>query len=298
MKNKRFKLWHAIFLILSSTMFISGTTFYILSHVNKVQKKRLFDDGYSIRVIVQTGSKKEALKTSYLAELMNLSVDKPTNIYQFDEHKAAQDLLKCPLIQQAKVKKIKPNSIYVDYEIREPKARVCDYENIAIDEKGYLFPMDPFITPKKLPEIYLNIPKRSDEDFFSRPVEDKKIDLAFEIIDLLFSNELHISIYPKRIDVSKAFLESYGKREIVLFLEEEIIIEKNNRKAICLFPKYLRLCTNNYLKQLSNYLSLHEKMIEDYRKQFVFEKDTPEKLVFLPKTIDMRISKLAFIDDK
>ena len=116
----------------------------------------------------------------------------------------------------------------------------------------------------------MNLPKIVEKDFFKNPVQGKHIDLAFEIINLLFSNDLHNLIYPKRIDVSKAFLDSYGKREIVLFMQEELAIEKNGKKTLCVFPKFLRLSTNNYVKQLGNYLSLREKMLIDYKKQFVF----------------------------
>lgn len=108
----------------------------------------------------------------------------------------------------------------------------------------------------------------------------------------LFLEDLEIV----RIDVSKAFFDSYGKREIVIYIEDSMQMMHKKREARFVFPKYLRLHTDNYEEQLGNFLVLRDKMFEDYRKQIYLFDDTPQTIRYKPKIIDLRISKLAFID--
>ena len=117
--------------------------------------KRMTDEACRIIAIVQTGPEKEALKTAYLAELLNLSVDKPTQLYALNLKKAEERLLASPLIASVELKRIPPGTLYIDYTVRKPIAWLADYNNTALDAGGYLFPAAPFFTPKQLPEIYL-----------------------------------------------------------------------------------------------------------------------------------------------
>lgn len=98
------------------------------------------------------------------------------------------------------------------------------------------------------------------------------------------------------LDTSRAYLQSYGKREIVLQIDEIVKINKEQKKTEFVFPKILRLSNTNFLEQISNYASLRKKIIKDYENQAVNFEATPGIVRFSPKTIDLRISKLAFID--
>jgi hypothetical protein len=251
------KLVHSLTWIVASALFITGGTYkgfqiYRSEHVQIAPT-------YVCR-IVQTGPQREALKTTYLAELMRISADRPITAASFDSAVAQKRLLSCPLIKEAKVKITASDTVYVDYTVRQPIAWLFDFDNIALDEEGYPFPVSPFFSPKRLPEIYLGI----RNFYWGRPLEERNAELALTILQLLSRLSLHV----KRLDVSKAFLPSLGRREVVLILEEQG------------FTKALRLTPKNFAQELGNYLELRPKLPP------------------IAQIIDLRIPQLAFIQEK
>jgi cell division septal protein FtsQ len=250
------KLVHSLSWIIGSALFITGGTY---KGLRLYQRKHTTTAQTYLCRIIQTGPQREALKTTYLAELMRISADRPMTVASFDLVAAQKRLLSCPVIKEAKVK-LTPDTVYVDYTVRQPIAWLYDFENIALDEEGYPFPVSPFFTPKRLPEIYLGI----QNFYWGRPLKERKADLALTILQVL--NRLSLQV--KRLDVSKAFQPSLGRREVVLILEEEG------------FTKTLRLTPKNFAQELGNYLELRPK------------------LPAVPQIIDLRIPQLAFIQEK
>lgn len=269
---------------------------------SRSQHTRLNDPAYRISAIVQTGPEKEALKTVYLAELLGLSADRETNLYAFDRKKGIEKLLASPLIGKAEIKRLPPKALYIDYEVRKPVAWLGDYQNIAIDREGYLFPVAPFFSPKELPEIYLGLPPfGTAEDSAGRkgglwqtPVENRHLRLAFEILQFLEGTPWREGLRIKRIDVSNAFASSLGQREIVLFTEEELTIVQDGQSIRSIFPKILRLAPKEYPQQLANFFSLRKSMLEDYRRQMAL---APHPGRFAPRIVDLRIPQLAFVEN-
>jgi len=269
----------------------------------KYKWTRLHSEHYQLTGIIQTGPEKEALKTVYLAELLNLSSDAPKNLYALDLKKAEAALLSSPLIAKAKVKRLLPNTVYIDYEVRRPIAWLADYRNTAMDREGYLFPIDPFLPPKEIPEIYLGLPPfEEEEDAFGRsggrwrvPVANRYLTLAFDLLQTFEGSPWRDGLRIKRIDVSNAFAPSLGRREIVLFTEEEIYIKKEDREVAFTFPKILRLAPKDWNQQLQNFFALRRNMIEDYKKQLALVEEDGR---FSPRIIDLRIPQLAFIENQ
>lgn len=208
--------------------------------------------------IVQTGPQKEALRTPYLAELIELSADHPVIADRFDPAHAKQKLLQSPVIQSAFVKVIRPDTVYIDYTVRQPIAWLFDFDNIALDEEGVPFPIIPFFSPKKLPEIVLGLKNFT----WSRPLKDQKTVLALNLLKMIQAKSLTLL----RLDVTASFAPSLGQREIVVTLEENG------------FSKYLRLTPKNFAQELGNYLELRKTL-------------PPETQV-----IDLRIPQLAFLE--
>jgi hypothetical protein len=300
--------------------------FSLIFFINKKVQKSRNSKKYNISKIFQTGEQKEVLSSLYLSQLLDLSVDKPTNYFLFDTKLANKKLLKSPLIKKANVKKNKPNAVYVDYTIRKPLFVLFDYENVAIDEDGYLFPISPFLSPKDLVKVILLNDKNSLKDsldFFNdnsftdlANSASKEFNLAKNIYSLFCScSELNFKdgFKLKKIDVSKAFLENLAKQEIVISLEEHIFIKQDPVHQVrAVFPKILRLSVDDLAKQLGNYLELRKKIRQDYERQLknssaieavgandigASDIGSDNKVVFSQKVIDFRIDKIAFIDD-
>jgi hypothetical protein len=281
------------------TFTLSVTGYLIWS---KGQQRKLSDPAYQITSIVQTGPEKEALKTTYLAELLSLSTDRALSLYALDCKVAKEKLLSSPLISSACVKRIPPSTLYIDYEVRKPIAKLADYENIGIDTAGYIFPIHPFFSPKELPEIYLGLPPfGAPEDPWGRrgaawltPIQNRYFTLALEILKSLEGSAWREGIRLKKIDTSNAFALSLGQREVVLFTEEEIRWQRGGKEASSIFPKILRLAPKDYAQQIHHFFVLRKSMNEDYKKQLA---KAPQPGRFQPRIIDLRIPQLAFIEN-
>lgn len=266
----------AILWILLSCIVVSGTAYAGFFYYRHMRLKRVNDEKYNIVALVQTCPEKEALKSVFLAELLGLSYNKPTNLYQFNCREAEKKLRKSPLIKRVVVKKIAPRTIHVDYVPRVPIAYLMDYTNTVVDKEGVAFPFKPFFTPKKMPEIYLGV---NSEFPWGKKLEGKSWDLSLAILDILtqkISSDMQVS----RIDVSNAFASSYGQREIVVLLED--------RRGREVFSRILRLNTDHFEQGLMHYWQLRDYLL----KTEGAGKGETGKMV--SKIIDLRIPNLAF----
>ena len=247
-----------------------------------------------IRAIVQTGPQKEALKTTYLAELLDLSKDKPLLCSDFDIKEATRKLLQSPIIKEAEVKIKEPGILYIDYTIRQPVAFLLDYYNVALDEEGYPFPVAPFLTPKNLPNLYLGLKEKIE---WNVPITDEKIELAFEVLNMLSRPIVKDLFNVKRIDVSNAFEFSLGRREIVLLTEDEIYTTQKGKEVCFILPRLLRLFPKKLSQELGNYLKLREQLLEKEKHRLIFPEDDRNTVYCPLKIIDYRIPQIAFIEE-
>jgi hypothetical protein len=305
MKNKspvHLPLTHALGWIIASIFLVSCPSYCLFKHYLKKRHSSGVDPLHAINSIVQTGPQREALKTEYLAELIGISSDRLYSTQAFNLGKAKQRLLRSPLVSRAELKLLKPNALYIDYTVRQPIAWLEDYTNVVIDKEGYPFPFTPFFSPKNLPSIYFGLgsfatssadPARPSVQW-GASLTGKYVDLAFDILAMISDPQVSDLFSVKRIDVSNAFAESYGTREIVLITEDNWI--HNNVRII--FPRILRLSTKNYAQELGNYLKLRQQLLEEERKTIAIPEGAGPIVRLKEKIIDFRIQKLAFIDEQ
>jgi hypothetical protein len=262
---------------------------------NKWHLHRLNDLRYRIAAIVQTGPEKEALKTDCLAELLDLSSDCPTPIDAVNVRMAEQKLLDCPLISHASVKKILPSTLYIDYAVRKPVAWLGDCRNVGLDEKGYIFPLFPFYSPKNLPEIYLGLSPLDMQGFWRICPDNRFFSLALNVLRLFDEVSWREGMRIKRIDVSNAFASSAGRREIIVLTEDELIVRENDREIVLVFPRILRLGSRNYAQQIDNFFELRRTILNDYRRQIQPSLYTRSPALFMPRIVDLRLTQYAFV---
>lgn len=289
--NKQLTMKQALLVIGLSVCLISGTCFLLLTYYQHVREKHRQDDSNLIVAIIQTSPEREGLKTGYLAELLDLSIDQPRNLYDFNTLEAAQKLMEQPIIKEAKVRKVLPSTIHIDYELRKPIAFVGDYANTAIDADGFLFPFKPFYTPKKLPEIYFGEDEEDALPLWGSSVSGKRKDLAFELLDLS-SHYCDEFSSVSCIDVSNAFASSDGQRQIILMLEDRFLRVVDGQTILCIYPRILRLRQENFLEQLGNYCRLRTHLREQDRTAPLSGKGVMQQAEAV--IVDLRLSELAF----
>lgn len=282
-------LGRAVVWIFLSVLMVSGLAWMGWLYYLHLKELRYQDKQYAITAIVQTTSQSEGLNTGYFAELLGLSVDRPSNLYQFDTKEGTQTLLACPLIKKAVIKKILPQTLYIDYLMRTPAAYVGDYTNTALDREGILFPFNPFYTPKRIPILFLGL--QDVEKGWGDSLEGHEgLKLAFEMMDFMRTIKGLETVALKKIDVSQAFAESYGQRQIILLVEESLDIIKEGKPAIVLKPVFLRLNVDEYQKCLMSYSHLRS-----YLRTQVEESIDTNKQTLEPAIVDLRIRQLAFL---
>lgn len=281
--NSKVPLKKAILIIALITFMVCSPIAFAVIYFKSLMNQRFSDPKYAIEAIVQTSSEKEPLKTSYFAELLHLSVDQPTNIYQFNMEQGLQKILRSPLIKRAELKKIYPGTLYIHYALRVPIAYLVDYTNTAIDKDGVAIPFKPFFTPKILPEIYLGLKDEVDASFFGLKLGTPQVSMALNLINFLSKETFFDHCRLKRIDVSRGFASSYGQREIVVILEVKNESLVNQRSILTKHLRILRLSSANYEQELKNYSGL---------AKFLMQKDSLKNLI-----IDLRIPNLAFIKE-
>lgn len=265
---KKLQLSQAILWIVLSVFLISVPAWSIWLIYRKFFDIRSTDPRYNIVAIVQTGPESEILKTNYLAELLDLSVDRPKNIYQVNLKEEQEKLKTFPIIQSAILKRIPPAALYIDYTVRQPIGYISDLTNTVVDTEGVLFPFRPFFSPKRLPEIYLGLNERLS---WGDKVEDERLKVAFHVLQLCEKKLKNKNLGIVRIDVADAFAESLGKKQIVIVLSDE-------GKLIL-----LRLPSDGYDHKLDSFEKVYAKNLN---------KKTYSKIV-----VDLRLQDLAFIVD-
>lgn len=284
----------AITRILLSVLLITGTTSLALVYYQSIRHKQKMDPSNQIVAIIQTTQQNEGLNTVYLEELLELSSDRPVNLYQFSTKEGEKKLLESPLIKAAKIRKIKPGMLHIDYEPRQPIAFINDYSNAAIDSKKKIFPFKPFFTPKRLPEIYLGLDENQKKEFsWGITLQDERLELAFNLLETASKSCCNDTASLTAIDVSKAFALSCGQRQIILTFEERLPKVIQGHPVTYLYSHILRLAPETYQQQLANYLVLRDYL----RKNEKLPSDAPKGTTVRGQTfiIDLRLSELAFV---
>ncbi len=288
----------ALSYIFLSIFLVSGSAYLGVFYYKHIREKQRHDSAYKIVAIIQSTPSNEKFKTVYLAELLGLSVDRPTNLYRFNTNWAQQQLLASPVIKKATVAKINPGTIFVDYTPRRPIAFLADYTNTAVDEEKIAFPFNPFFTPKRLPEIYLEKNNREEilpDIVWGAPIRTRQIDFAFALLELVNHHCCDSMSSLSRIDVSAISALSYGQRQIVLIFEERIPKMVEGAPILWTTTHLLRLSPDNYHEQLANYLVLRT-YLREHEKPIKIVGSQPGSILKGNRIIiDLRLSELAFI---
>ncbi len=272
-----------IWILLSLLLFsgsAAGVTYYYLSYLEAQSK----DSRYNIVAIVQYCPQNEPIKTSILVELLQLSIDEPSNLYRYDLEASRQKLMACPIIKMAEIKKIKPGTLYIEYLYRKPVAYLSDFTNTAIDEEGVLIPFKPFYTPKNIPELFVGIDDAPSGQIWGTRIGGAKSRLALLFLGLCNEYFNFEGCTVRSIDISKAFDASCGQREIVISLDERV-----ETSSIITSRRLLRITVEHFPQQLANYLVMRQSLNAELRNHDFVTSLSPNLI------IDMRIPKLAFI---
>jgi hypothetical protein len=274
----------AIFVIISVTcctvaVVVGAYTFQMMRQVEKAKSPK-----YAVLGIIQKSASQDMLKTDQLAAFLGLSSDVPQNLYAFDMGLARRKLLSLPFMKKVSIQRIEPNLLSIEYELRTPKWLLADYENVAIDQDGYLFPITPFFSPKSLPQIFLGLPAFQGEPdlqgrrggTWNQALQGKHMALVRDIFELEKTFHPHFEMVS--VDVQKTFCASKNC-EIVLRLKEKKI---QGIQDVHICEYLLRLPQEGYKEAITRFFE-HKASFEPLRKK--------EHLLI----VDLRLDRIALV---
>ncbi len=279
---KTYTMLKGVSVILLITLMISGIPWMAWVGYGLYLHWRAQDPANQIVAIVQKSPDNGILKNGYLAELLDLSYDSAKNLFNFSTNEAQRKLLQSPLIKSASVSKIPPGTIFVEYQARKPVAFLGDVSNTAIDDEGVIFPFKPFFTPKKLPEVFLGVYQMEDEPTLSwgKTISGERLQLALQMLKQV-PKEIDGNFKIRKIDLSHIDSSSYGQREIVIILENQIPTVENGGNNSRPLWIYLRLNSENYLNAIRHFRELQKSLIFNEKKQ--------------SQVVDLRIPHYAYL---
>lgn len=156
--SERIPITRAFFAIFLSILLISGSGLMIELYYLHVKQHRYQNEKYTIKALIPVTSSKDQLQIKLLKELLGLSNVRSAQLYRFNTKRAEQKLLSFPLIKKVTIKKKHPDTLLIEYQLREPVAYLGGYENTAIDSSGVLIPIEPYLSPKEWPMLYFFTP--------------------------------------------------------------------------------------------------------------------------------------------
>lgn len=275
MKYDILPLRTAFLWIAASAVIVSGSAAVGLWLYKWQKQQAATDDKYKIIAILQHTNDPEPLQNIYLAELLNLSIDKPAYLTAYSTTQAEFQLLRCPHIKSVSIKKIPPGTLYIDYVMRRPAAFLAGYTNVSIDREGIAIPFKPFYTPKNLPELVLG--DIEGDVLWGSPVRSGRLEQALAVLEYFEPQCSRTNTIIKRIDVSRLDAPSAGQREILVVVEEAV-------DGAGPSTRFLRLGIGHYERDLQNYWSLRDYVIAH-----------PDEFPAGQIAIDLRVPQLAFL---
>lgn len=231
-----------------------------------------------IRTIVQSSPEKNTLQTDFFAELLSLSQDSSIVSKKFDIEKANRLVKSFPIMKECNIH-LDRDTLYIDYELRQPIAYLGNFCNVAIDKEGVLFPISPFFSIKRLPLIYIHDSELADIDnLWGHQMTSESMKTALDIINHTLEVGFQEKFLVRQIDVSSLSLDAYAKREIILIVE---LMESHTSKYLPAYSHILRLNPKKPLRGIDQYLILKKELVST---------NLISKRIF-----DLRLPDLAFI---
>lgn len=229
-----------------------------------------------IHTIVQSSAEKNNLQTDFFAEILSLSQDSFVVSKKFDIKKATHILETFPIIKECNLY-VDRDTLYINYELRQPVAYLGNFYNVGIDREGVLFPIAPFASLKRLPLIYIN-DSELPNNLWGNQITSESMELALEIIAHTSKMGFQEKFLVRQIDMSSLSLDAYAKREIILVIE---LMESHASKYLPAYSHILRLNPRKPLRGIDQYLILKKELVSTS--------------LISKKIFDLRLPDLAFI---
>lgn len=219
-KNEKEQSFFTVFL---KVFFISalfwGAFFSAWWWKNVQQRVREQDERFLLRRIAARSRTVDKVPLSLLASLLEIKEGEP--LFSVQPDVLLSRIHACPAFAGARVWRLLPGTLGVEYTLRTPVASLGGVRNVVFDKKGTFFFLLPYFAPKKLPSICFDLPPLTTLEELQR-ASSVEMTLALRMLSALTTFAAKHTLTLERIDLSKKNHPNIFRREIVITFAPEI----------------------------------------------------------------------------
>lgn len=205
---------------------------------HKEHEKRKNNPRFIVKRIAARPLTHNRLPIGVLAELLQLDCESNVSIFTLRSDEAQDKLLACPVFAKAKVWRLLPGTLGVEYALRTPVATLAGVKNIGIDESGAAFFLFPYYAPKKLPSIVIPLSEVSTLSDVQRRVRRlREIPIALRLLEIISPLARDRGMDVEGIDMTQFRQQSPFRCEVVFVFSS--FLSKEHRLYVRLSSKKL-----------------------------------------------------------
>lgn len=193
-----------------------------------------------LTTLIQKTPTRQTLSPRFFSNYLGLNPQgKNLAIKRLDIDKINKKLKSFPIFKSIDAEMTKEGALQVSYFLRNPEYQLKDYSHCGVDEEGFIVPLTPFYTPKKLTQIFLGLEQLTF-------LKAHHITLANQVMDFFRLHQLD-QLTVAMIDLSKMKAAIKSHQEVIVTVE---FLDKKH---------YLRLHPHYINKALIRYVSLFKE---------------------------------------
>ena len=235
-------LFHEVLTIVVASSCFWGALFGAVLWHNRQQQRRQHDERFVLKRLASRGLTQDRLPLGVLSELLDVSALPSRSLLAIHPEEARRRLLACPAVAQAKVWRLLPGTLGVEYALRPPVATIAGFKNIGVDRCGTVFFLFPFYAPKRLPALIVPMaPAKTLSEVQRSLYRSKEALIALRLLERIQQAVSPHHIVIDSIDVSHLGEHNVFRREVVVVLSS--LFAKDKRV-------YVRIGSRNILPSL------------------------------------------------
>lgn len=269
--TKRSVLRELLTIVIVSSCFW-GALFGALWWHNSQQHHRQSDARFVLKRLASRSTTPDRLPLGVLTELLDLNSETESSLFAIHPDTARQRLLACPAVANARVWRLLPHTLGVEYALRPPVATIAGLKNVGVDRYGTLFFLFPFYAPKHLPSLVLPIQSVKSLSEAQRAVYlAKETPIALRLLERLQQVVGPRHIIVESIDLVHLKEHNVFRREVVVVFSSLLAKEKH---------LYVRIGSRTILATLDLLPALCDRLLSG---------------TFRSGTIDLRYERMAIL---
>lgn len=265
-------LFHEMVTIVVISSCFWGAFFGALWWHSRQQQRRQGDERFVLKRLASRSTTPDRLPLGVLSELLDVNANTASSVFAIQPDTACQRLLSCPAVARARVWRLLPGTLGIEYALRPPVATIAGCKNVAIDRCGTAFFLFPFYAPKHLPVLALPMQPTKTLAETQRAIRlSKEAPIALKLLERVQQVVSPRHIVVESIDVVHLREHSVFRREVVMVLSSLLAKEKH---------LYVRIGLENILPTLELLPALCDRLLNDG---------------FRSGTIDLRYERMAIL---